>query len=67
MKNFEMEKTTKAEMKKQVESSIMSDKNLNTNIIESARKFQNSEEVAEVVKEMQKIIKSNKCNILWLA
>ena len=67
MKNFEMEKTTKAEMKKQVESSIMSNKNLNKNIIESARKFQNSEEVAEVVKEMQKIIKSNKCNILWLA
>ena len=54
-------------MKKQVESSIMSDKNLNANIIESARKFQNSEEVAEAVKEMQKIIKSNKCNILWLA
>ena len=55
-------------MKKQVEDLIMSDRNLNTDIEESAKKVQNSQEVAEdVVKEMEKIIKSNKCNILGLA
>lgn len=68
MKNSEIDKTTKAEMKKQVEDLIMSDRNLNTDIEESAKKVQNSQEVAEdVVKEMEKIIKSNKCNILGLA
>ena len=68
MKNSEKDKTTKAEMKKQVEDLIMSDRNLNTDIEESAKKVQNSQEVAEdVVKEMEKIIKSNKCNILGLA
>ena len=45
----------------------MSDENVNTDIEESARKIQNSEEVAEGVKEMKKIIKSNKCNNLRLA
>lgn len=68
MKNSEIDKTTKAEMKKQVEDLIMSDRNLNTGIEESAKKVQNSQEVAEdVVKEMEKIIKSNKYNILGLA
>lgn len=68
MKNSEIDKTTKAEMKKQVEDLIMSDRNLNTDIEESAKKVQNSQEVAEdVAKEMEKIIKSNKCNILGLA
>ena len=68
MKNSEIDKTTKAEMKKQVEDLIMSDRNLNTDIEESAKKVQNSQEVAEdVVKEMEKIIESNKCNILGLA
>lgn len=68
MKNSEIDKTTKAEMKKQVEDLIMSDRNLNTDTEESAKKVQNSQEVAEdVVKEMEKIIKSNKCNILGLA
>ena len=68
MKNSEIDKTTKAEMKKQVEDLIMSDRNLNTDIEGSAKKVQNSQEVAEdVAKEMEKIIKSNKCNILGLA
>ena len=68
MKNSEIDKTTKAEMKKQVEDLIMSDRNLNTDIEESAKKVQNSQEVAEdVVKEMEKIIKSNKWNIIGLA
>ena len=61
MKNSEIDKTTKAEMKKQVEDLIMSDRNLNTDIEESAKKVQNIQEVAEDV------VKSNKCNILGLA
>ena len=68
MRNSEIDKTTKAEMKKQVEDSIMSDRNLNRDIKDSAEKVQNSQEVAEdVVKELEKIVKSNKCNILGLA
>ena len=68
MRNSEIDKTTKAEMKKQVEDSIMSDRNLNRDIKDSAEKVQNSQEVAEdLVKELEKIVKSNKCNILGLA
>ena len=57
----------KTEIKKQLEESIMSDKNVNTDIEESARKIKNSDEAAVVVQEMEKIIKSNKCIFLWLA
>ena len=60
-------KKTKAEINKKPGESIMSDKNANTDIEELPRKVQNSKEAAEVVKEMEKIIKSNKCNILLLA
>ena len=45
----------------------MNDENANKNIEESARKVNNSKEATDVVKEMRKIIKSNKCGILWLA
>ena len=45
----------------------MNDENVNKNIEESARKVNNSKEATNVVKEMRKIIKSNKCSILWLA
>ena len=45
----------------------MNDENVNKNIEESARKVNNSKEATDVVKEMRKIIKSNKCGILWLA
>ena len=40
---------------------------MSTDIEKLSRKVQNSKDVAEVVKEMEKIIKSNKCNILWFA
>lgn len=49
---------------KQLKESIMNDENVNKDIEESARKDKNSEVAAEVVKETEKIIKSNKCNIL---
>ena len=52
---------------KQLKESIMNDENVNKDIEESARKDKNSEVAAEVVKETEKIIKSYKCNILWLA
>ena len=45
----------------------MSDKNVNTDTEESVRKVKNSDEAAAVVQEMEKIIKSNKCILLWLA
>ena len=45
----------------------MSNKNVNQDIEESARKVKNLEKVAEVVKEMEKVIKSNKFSLLWLA
>ena len=52
---------------KQLREAIMNNKNVNKDIKESARKVKNSEEEAEIVTEMKKIIKSNKCTILWLA
>ena len=73
MKNLKMDKTTKkvkktkTEIKKQLEESIIDNENVTTDIEESAGKIQNSEEAAAVVQKMEKIIKSNKCNILWLA
>ena len=45
----------------------MGAKNGNTDIKESAKKVQNSNEEAEVVKEMEKTIKKNQCNIKWVA
>ena len=45
----------------------MSDENVNKDNKESARNVKNSDEVVELVKEMEKIIKSNKCSILWVA
>ena len=73
MKNFEIDETiikikkTKIEIKKQLEELIMSDKIVNTDIEQMAREVQNSKEAAAAVQEMEKIIKSNKCNILCLA
>ena len=52
---------------KQLKESIMSDENVNKDIEESAWNVKNSDEVEAVVKEMEKIIKSNKCSMLWLA
>ena len=52
---------------KQLKELVMSDKNVNKDIEESARYVKNSDKAAEVLKEMENIIKSNKCSILWLA
>ena len=52
---------------KQLKESTISDKNVSKDIEESARKVKNSKEAVAVVREMKKIIKSNKCSILWLA
>ena len=66
MKNFKIHEATKkiikteTEVKKQLEESIMSNKNVNTDIEKLARKVQNRKEAAEIVKEMVKTIKSNK-------
>ena len=52
---------------KQLKESTMSDENVNKDIKESARSVKNLDEAVEVVKEMEKMIKSNKCSFLWLA
>ena len=44
----------------------MSDENANKDVEESAKKVKNIEETGLVVQEMDKNIKSNKCNILCL-
>ena len=70
MKNFKIDEDTKkiiktkTEIKKQLEGAIMNDENENADIEKSTRKVQNSKEAPEFVKEMEKTIKSNKCNIL---
>ena len=45
----------------------MNDENLKTDIEESAKKVKTSKEAAAVVQEMEKIIKSDKWSILWVA
>ena len=72
MKNLDQEATkkirkTKEEVKKQLEESTISDENENTDKEETASKFKNSEKAAAVIQEMEKIIKSKKSNIVWLA
>ena len=52
---------------KQLKESIMSDENVNKDVEESAGNVKYSDEAAEFVKEMEKVIKSNECSILWLA
>ena len=52
---------------KQVKKSIMIDKKVNINIEKTTKYINSSEEAVEAVNEMEKIIKSNKYNILWLA
>ena len=57
----------KKEIKKQLEKSIISDGNENTDIKKKASKVKNSEEAAAVIQEMEKIITNKNSNILWLA
>ena len=52
---------------KQVQELIMTDEIFNQDIENTAKNFKSSEEAVEVFNEMEKIIKSNKCSILWLA
>ena len=52
---------------KQVKLSIMTEKIFNQDIEKTAKNIKSSEEAVEVVNEMEQIIKSNKCSILWLA
>ena len=60
-------KKTKEETMHKLKESIISNKNVNKDIEESARNVKNSDKVVEVVKNMGNIIRSNKCSILWLA
>ena len=46
---------------------IMINEIVNEDIEETAKNVKSSEEAGEVINKMEKIIKSNKCNILWLA
>ena len=57
-------KKTKEKIMKQLKESIMSEENLRRDIKESTRNVKNSDEVAEVAKEMEKTLKSYKCSIL---
>lgn len=45
----------------------MGEGNVNTDTKESERKIKNPKEVKTVVKEMEKIINTNKYSIIWLA
>ena len=45
----------------------MSDENVNIDIEKSSRNVKNSDEAAEIVKDIEKLIQRNKCSILWLA
>ena len=51
---------------KHVKQSIMSDEIANQDIGNTAKKVNSSEEAMEVIKEMQKIIRSNKYSIYGL-
>ena len=62
-------KKTKGEIIKRLKESRISDENVNKHIEESARKVKNSEEnqnSAEILKEIEKLIKGNNCSIAWL-
>ena len=65
MKNLEVQEASKN--KKQLEESTISDENENTEKEETASKVKNNKKVAAVIQEMEKIIRSKKSYILWLA
>ena len=52
---------------KQVKESIMVDEIANKDIGNTAKNAKSSEEAMEIVKEMEKVTRSNKYCILWLA
>ena len=50
-----------------MKESIMIDEIFNQYIENTAKNVKSSEEAVEVINEIKKIIKNNKCSILWLA
>ena len=52
---------------KHMKESIIIDEIANQDIENTTKNVKSSEEAAEVAKGMEKIIRSNKCIILWLA
>ena len=52
---------------KKVKESIMGEEIVNEDIEKKAKSVKSPEEAVEAVNNMEKVIKSNKCNILWLA
>ena len=58
---------TKEEILKKVKVLILIGEIVNKDIEKTAKSVKNSEEAVEAVNNMEKIIKSSKCNILWLA
>ena len=72
-KNLETDDTkkrirkTKEEILKKVKESIMIKQIVNEDIEKTTESVKSSEEAVEAVSNMGKIIKSKKCNILWLA
>ena len=58
---------TKEEILKKVKDSIMIEETVNEDIEKTAKSVKSPDEAVEKVNNMEKVIKSNKCNILWLA
>ena len=52
---------------KHVKESTTSDEKTNQDIENTAKNIKSSEETMEIIKEMEKIIRSNNYSILWLA
>ena len=52
---------------KQVKESVLIHEIVNEDIEKTAKYVKSSEETVEAVNEMEDIIKSDKCNVLWLA
>ena len=58
---------TKEEILKKVKDSIMIEETVNEDIEKTAKSVKSPDEAVEKVNNMEKVIKSNTCNILWLA
>ena len=67
MKRKKELKKNKEEILKKVKESIMGEEIVNEDIEKKAKSVKSPEEAVEAVNNMEKVIKSNKCNILWFA
>ena len=67
MKRKKELKKNKEEILKKVKESIMGEEIVNEDIEKKAKSVKSPEEAVEAVNNMEKVIKSDKCNILWLA